>query len=238
MVNLIFAHRILRSYHPKFGWSKPVSLIFRFCYFSVIALLIMVITCTVHAFFTLDINARRIDRDVQLFSGTYLAALAFLPVPIVLLAAWTPRNTRVEKFGQGRWRSKIWLLLTTSTLLALGAGFRIGVNFAVRPAADPAWYHSKPCFYCFNFVIEIIVVYLYAIARFDRRFHVPDGSSAPGHYSGMQQLPSFKERVNREEDVFGQDDTELNSVERGKQAKEWEARAREELAKENVSDAV
>ena len=27
------------------------------------------------------------------------------------------------------------------------------------------------------------MVYIYALSRFDKRFHIPDGSSAPGHYS-------------------------------------------------------
>jgi hypothetical protein len=47
----------------------------------------------------------------------------------------------------------------------------------------PAWFHGKACYYCFNFVVEVMVVYIYTLSRFDTRFHVPDGSSAPGHYS-------------------------------------------------------
>lgn len=42
-----------------------------------------------------------------------------------------------------------------------------------RPLSDPAWYHGRPAFYCFNFVIEIIVMVLYLLTRFDRRFQVP-----------------------------------------------------------------
>jgi len=64
----------------------------------------------------------------------------------------------------------------------VGAGFRIGANFAPRPVNDPAWYHSRACFYCFNFVVEIIVIYMYAFVRVDRRFHVPDGASGRHNY--------------------------------------------------------
>lgn len=250
IVNLIFAQRIVRSYHPKLGWSRGLGWAFKFLYFCVAAMLIMVITVTVDSFFTLDTNTRRIDRDVQLFAGTFLTVLAFLPVPITLLAVAAPRvNRRPEKFGMGRQRTKLWLLLFTSTVLTLGAGFRIGVNFTTpRPAADPAWYHSKACFYCFNFVIELVVVYAYAISRFDRRYHVPDGSSAPGHYSGervgdgMRLGRSGAETsslsVNREADVFG-DDTVLESpAEQSRRQSEWEAKAREELEKEAVSDSA
>ena len=250
IVNLIFAQRLVRSYHPRLGWSRGLGWAFRFLYFCVAALLIMVITATVESFFTLDMGTRRIDRDIQLFAGTFLAALAFLPIPITLVAVTAPRvNHRPEKFGQGRQRTKIWLLLFTSAVLALGAGFRIGVSFtAPRPAADPAWYHSKACFYCFNFVIELVVVYAYAIARFDRRYHVPDGSSGPGHYSGARVgdgrglgragvAPSSL-TVNRESDVFG-DETMINSpVEQSQRQGKWEVAAREELEKEAVSESA
>lgn len=237
VINLVFAHRMVRAYHPHFGWLRAVSLLFKFFYFSVVALLIMVITATVLTFFTLDTDRRRICRDIQLFAGTYLAALAFLPIPIVSLAALIPRKGRVEKFGQGRFRTKLRLLLFTATLLALGAGFRIGVNFDIRPISHPAWYHHKACYYCFNYVIEIIVVYTYALARFDRRFHVPNGSSGPGDYAGgMQRTRTWEDRINREADVFG-DDTDTATANNfadteGQREQAWEAQARDELEKE------
>ena len=222
IVNLIFAQRIVRAYHPGFGWHKHVTMGFRFLLFSVIGLLIMVVTVTVHSFFTLDAGIHDKERKVQLFAGTYLALLAFLPIPIVIAAALFPRKTRVEKFGSGRFRTKVRLLLFTSTLLALGAGFRLGVNFAPRPLNDPAWYHSKPCYYCFNFVIELIVVYTYVIARFDRRFHVPNGASAPGDYS----------RVNRESEVFGTGDD--NDPDLVAQQEQWANAAEHELKQEKL----
>lgn len=83
-------------------------------------------------------------------------------------------------------RTKVRLVLFTSLLLALGAGFRAGVAYMVRPATNPAWFHHKACFYLFNFAIEIIVVYSYALLRFDHRFHIPNGSSRPGDYSQAQ----------------------------------------------------
>ncbi|KUI69119.1 hypothetical protein VM1G_03996 [Cytospora mali] len=241
IVNLIFAQRIARSYHPRLGWSWAAGAAFQFLYFCVLAMLVMVITATVDSFFTLDVKTRRIDRDIQRFVGTFLAVLAFLPIPITILAVASPRSQRrPEKFGQGRHSTKRWLLLFTSTILTLGAGFRIGVSFtAPRPANDPAWYHSKACFYCFNFVIELLVVYVYTISRFDRRFHVPNGSSAPGHYSGIRVVESGKGKdretamggreINRERDVFGDEGKSDDATELNKMEIDWEARAREEL---------
>jgi hypothetical protein len=40
----------------------------------------------------------------------------------------------------------------------------------------------------FNFGVEILTVYLYAIMRVDRRFHIPDGARGPGSYERQQEL--------------------------------------------------
>lgn len=95
-----------------------------------------------------------------------------------------PRNTRVEKFGSGRFRSKIFILLLSTALLTLGAAFRVGINYMnPRPRNDPAWYHSKACFYIFNFTVELLVIILYIVVRVDTRFFVPNGSRQAGDYS-------------------------------------------------------
>ncbi|KAK0644280.1 hypothetical protein B0T16DRAFT_333538 [Cercophora newfieldiana] len=209
LVNLMFAQRIVRAYHPSFGWHNALRWAFRTLYITVGACLIMVITVSIHLFYTSDPVVRQRERNVQLFAGTYLAVLAFLPIPIVLAAraaAWwkvrkeTDKKKRLvaEKFGSGSFKAKMTLLLTTSTLLALGAAFRAGTAYVPRPITDPAWYHSRAAYYCFNFVIELIVVYMYGIARFDKRFHVPNGSSKPGDYA-----KGFGLSVNKEEEVFG-----------------------------------
>ncbi|KAK4204923.1 hypothetical protein QBC40DRAFT_74816 [Triangularia verruculosa] len=183
ITNLVFAQRIIRAYHPFFGWSKTITWLFRCLFGSVIAILIMVITVTVQSFFTQDPKVRGIDRDIQLFCATYLAVFAFLPIPLVTLAAVVPRRTKIDKFGEGHFSTKFALLTFTALLLSAGAIFRAVIAYYTRPVADPAWYHGKAPYYCFNFGVELVVVYIYAISRFDKRFHIPDGSSAPGHYS-------------------------------------------------------
>jgi hypothetical protein len=204
VVNLLFSQRMLRAYHPSIGWHPVVKWTYIVLLGIVIALLIMVISASISLFFTLSPAEREKDRVIQLFAGTFLAGIAFLPIPVVLTSLAIPRKTRVEKFGQGRFRTKIRLLLATATLLSLGAGFRLGAGFAAPPASRPAWFDSKACFYIFNFGLEFAVVFAYAVTRFDRRFHVPNGSFAPGHYAGgqMQKL-TFSDCINREDDLFG-----------------------------------
>ncbi|KAH6895409.1 hypothetical protein B0T10DRAFT_477858 [Thelonectria olida] len=209
IVNLIFAQRILRAYHPHIGWSKPATFAFRFLFFSIGANLGMVVVAAVYMFYTLDMRIRSQLRKIQLTSTTYLAVLAFLPIPIVALCFVLPRKAPMDKFGKGRMRTKIRLLLFTSALLTLGAGFRAGIAYEIRPANNPAWFHHKACFYIFNYVIELIVVFSYALSRFDKRFHIPNGSKGPGDYSSSVEEPFTDDRVfrvNTESEVFGDDE--------------------------------
>ncbi|EXJ84756.1 hypothetical protein A1O3_05428 [Capronia epimyces CBS 606.96] len=183
LINLIFAQRIIRAAHPYFGWHKALSAAFKVLYVLIGAMLAMVITGTVQSFYTLSANTHRIDRDLQLTAVTYLLFISFLPILMVILGLIVPRKTRLEKFGSGRWRTKITILLTSSVLLCLGASFRSATTYKnPRPRNDPAWYHAKWCFYFFNFTIEILVIYLYLILRVDLRFHIPDRSKGPGDY--------------------------------------------------------
>lgn len=82
IVNLIFAQRLVRSYHPKVGWSKGLGALFKFLYLCVVSLLIMVITASVYLFYTLDPVAQARCRKIQLFAGTFLFVLpCHLPSP-------------------------------------------------------------------------------------------------------------------------------------------------------------
>ncbi|KAL2416777.1 hypothetical protein ABEF95_001131 [Exophiala dermatitidis] len=219
LINVIFAQRILRAAHPHFGWHQMLTASFGFMYGLILAFLAIVITGTVQSFYTLSARTHRIDRDLQMAASGYFVFISFLPIPMVILGLIVPRKTRVEKFGIGRWRTKIAILLTTSVLLCLGASFRAATTFKnPRPRNDPAWYHEKWCFYFFNFTIEAIVIYLYLLLRVDLRFHVPDGSKGPGDYAAgsrnqkkqqeegtsldLRRSPSSITRVLSEEEVF------------------------------------
>lgn len=148
----------------------------------------------------------------------------------------SPSGAPVDKFGAGRFRHKVRLLLFTSFILTLGAAFRAGIAYVPRPRDNPAWYHSKACFYLFNFTIEITVVWLYIILRVDRMFYIPDGRvRGIGAYTaalaklkknsdGSSSHERERDRANLEAGVApGErvDDVEL--------AERWTERARQEL---------
>ena len=156
LVNLIFAQRIIRAAHPNSGWHPAFSWFFKILYAIIIISLIMLITSVIQSFYTLNKNTKRIDRDIQLYGQTYYSFVSFLPIPLVIGGLVIPRKTRVEKFGSGRFRSKIAILMLASVLLCLGATFRCGTNYRTpRPLDNSAWYQSKACFYIFNFLVEI-----------------------------------------------------------------------------------
>ncbi|KAL8704468.1 MAG: hypothetical protein Q9201_002384 [Fulgogasparrea decipioides] len=186
VTNLLFAQRVFKAMHPRSGWHSIFTYSFTALYVLIVLTLAMLITSVIQSSFTLNSNTKRIDRDILLYGQTFFAVVSFLPIPIVIIGLLMPRRSRLEKFGRGRWRHKIWILLASSAALCLGASFRAGSNYAggKRPITNPARYQSKACFYIFNYAIEIVVVFLYILVRVDERFWVPNGSKGPGDYTG------------------------------------------------------
>ncbi|KAL6713238.1 hypothetical protein ACLMJK_009359 [Lecanora helva] len=235
VANVIFAQRIVRSCHPNTGWHPLFHWAFVGIYSLIVVTLVMLIISVIQSFYTLNANTKRIDRDILLYGQTFYAVVSFLPFPLVLGGLILPRTTRREKFGHGRFTSKVLYLMFASFLLCLGAAFRAGTNYAggERPINHPAGYQSKACFYIFNFAVEIVVVLLYVIIRVDKRFYVPDHSKKPGDYSrgpdfytrraqGLNAKPSgeaqLSDRINQEEEVFDDmnpDDLAKRDEERG-----------------------
>ncbi|MCJ1224894.1 hypothetical protein MMC12_001541 [Toensbergia leucococca] len=225
VVNMNFAQRILRASHPRSFWHPVVSASFVACYALIVVSIFMLVFCTVQSFYTLNNNTKRIDRDVQLYGQTYFAIISFMPIPLVIGGIILPH--KVEQFGSGRFRTKIGILLAATTLLCLGASFRVGTNYITpRPANNPAWYQSKACFYVFNFTVEILVIWLYIIVRVDHRFFVPRGASRPGDYLAGRGHPvkdvekgerTMVTRIMSEEEVF---DDEPKSLEKGSEGSE------------------
>ena len=211
VINLLFAQRMIRAAHPHSGWHPAFSAAFKVLWLLIPVTLFLLIAFVVLQFYTLDPTKRRISHDVQLYGATLFATVAFLPIPLVLGGLVIPRKTRLEKFGSGRYRSKIYILLTASFLLSLGAWFRTATSYLTpRPPNDPAWYQSKACFYVFNFSVEILVIWLYILVRVDRRFYVPNGSKGAGDYLGVNKEFEMAERVvvtriRTEEETFDDD---------------------------------
>lgn len=236
IINLIFAQRIIRASHPNSGWHPVMSLLFKAIYATVVVSLVMLITSVVQAAYTLNANTHRIDRDIQLYGQTLFAVISFLPFPLVIVGLVLPRKTRVEKFGSGRFRSKIYFLLSAAFLLCLGATFRCGTSYLTpRSSDDPAWYHSKACFYVFDFGVEITVILMYIVIRVDQRFWVPNNSHMWGDYSrsrpgqsnvgtdGKSESEGRLQDILSEEEVF--DDQPSPKTRPMSQAKDMEAAA-------------
>jgi hypothetical protein len=203
VINLIFAQRMIRASHPRLGWSTPFGIAFKALYALVLVTIIMLVTVTIQSFFTLGTNTRRIDRDVQLYGVTCFAILSFLPILMVIALLAIPRSSPLDKFGRGRWRNKIYILLTGTTLICFGASYRAGASWKTpTPLTEPLpGYLHKAAFYIVNFGVEVLTVYLYAILRVDGRFHVPDGASSRKNYmsptSDMEKaaLPEADDRT-------------------------------------------
>lgn len=177
IINLVFAHRIIRAQHPKLGWHKSLSLLARAVVVSVIGALILLIFAGITMSFTLNTALRQKCRDIQLFGTTFYTFIAFLPIPMVLIGLVLPKRIRTEKFGQGRFRTKIIVLLTSTLLLTLRSvwGTTAAWLTPVPRFQTIPWYYSKPAFYCVQLLPELLVVYLYAFVRVDRRFFTPTG---------------------------------------------------------------
>lgn len=237
VINVIFSQRILRASHPNFGWQRAIHYAFLGYYVSIGLMLVMLITVLVLSFYTTDQNTLRISHDIVLLGGTYNAVASFIPIVITILATIIPRsnNRHVEKFGSGRYRTKIRVVLSAAFLIAIGATFRCVIAYYPRPGTNPGWYTSRTCFYCFVFLVEIIVIYMYILVRVDRRFHVPNGSKGPGDYSAEQGAP--KPTFTTEEEFLDEGQQEEN-VDRAAAA-DWEKRAEQELESGmNASPAV
>jgi hypothetical protein len=193
------------------GWHKVSSIIPKILYVLIFFTLVIVITATVQTFYTLRPRTRTIDRGLQLYGATFLTIVSFLPIPVLLAALAIPRKDRHDKFGKGRLRTKITVLLIGSGLVCLGAAYRCGTSWlkpVPRTQPLPDYYH-KAAFYIFNFGVEILTVYLYAVLRVDLRFHIPNGAKGPGSYSESRESGTTDEETARGDSVNGTDDEKI-----------------------------
>jgi Protein of unknown function (DUF3112) len=203
IVNLLFAQRLIRAQHPRLGWNPVFSALFKATYALIVISIIMLITAAVQMFFTLNTNTRRIDRDIQLYGVTFFAIASFLPLPLVVGGLLIPRRDHaLDKFGHGRWREKIWILMTASTLICFGAAYRAACSWHTPvPRTQPMPAHfAKGAFYVVNFTVEILVVYLYGILRVDLRFHVPDSARGPGSYQAGAAKAAEEKKLETEKE--------------------------------------
>ncbi|OQD90783.1 hypothetical protein PENANT_c001G09830 [Penicillium antarcticum] len=212
ILNLLYAQRMVRAVYPGIGWSRVLSWAFKVIYGLVVVTIIMVITVVIQTSYSLNLNTLRIDRDVLLYGVTYFSVVSFLPLPLVLLVVLSPNRKRIEEFGSGSWIVKVFLVTLVGSLLCLGASFRAGTSWMPpRPVTDPTWYHSKACFYIFNFSIDILVVAIFFVGRVDQRFWVPNGSSKVRHYRGSEDNEKDLQTAEGANTLQAHDENDLES---------------------------
>ncbi|PYH43993.1 uncharacterized protein BP01DRAFT_424557 [Aspergillus saccharolyticus JOP 1030-1] len=188
IINLILSQRILRAMQPRWGWHPVIRNGTRILYGLIGGALAMVITSTVVSMYTLNPDTHASCLDVQRAGLTYLLVFTCVPLLQIALAVLLPRSDQEETFGEGAMTSKIVIVTVSACVCILIAGFKAGVTWSPpRPLAHPAWYHSKACFYVFNFTLEILLLCLLTGTRIDKRFFIPNGSTRPGDYSRLMK---------------------------------------------------
>ncbi|KAL2871701.1 uncharacterized protein BJX67DRAFT_167447 [Aspergillus lucknowensis] len=196
IINVILSQRILRAKQPHIGWHPILRTGTKALYYLIPGALVMVITAAVVSLYTLNPDTHSTCRDVQLAALTYLLVFTCLPVVHVAAAVLLPRSQNEETFGEGSMAAKVVIVTLSTAMCMLVAGFKAGANWSPpRPVTNPAWFHSKACFYVFNFMLEILILGLLTLTRIDKRFHIPNGSTKPGDYSGEKREESAEPKT-------------------------------------------
>ncbi|KAH7394977.1 hypothetical protein DE146DRAFT_66838 [Phaeosphaeria sp. MPI-PUGE-AT-0046c] len=184
ITNIVFAMRLVRATHRSFGWHPAFGIAFKALFTIIGATLIILVTATIQSSYITNAQTKNNDRSMQLFGSTVLALVATLPLPMVALTLLIPYSP-LDEFGTGRTRTKVIVLLISTTLLSIGAWYRCGVAWQPPvPRTQPLpGYLAKGPFYIFNFLFEFQTVMMYAILRVDQRWHIPNGAKGPGSYS-------------------------------------------------------
>ncbi|GJC91097.1 hypothetical protein ColLi_13935 [Colletotrichum liriopes] len=203
-VNIFFAQRLARSIHPKAGWCTAFGQLTFILLISVPVFVLLNMISTIVSFFSVG-NADRLEvTDILVkFGSSWNLWLAVFPVLVVSGCLCVP-GPKPEKFGSGSQRVKVALLYLGAFLLITGQTIRLYTVFNKEPPGTTSVIYSKAVFYTTGFTFELLVIALYAILRVDQRFHIPNGSSGPGDYSGDKKRGHYSvEEIERLIDDLG-----------------------------------
>jgi hypothetical protein len=177
IINLVFAHRITRAQHPRLGWHRSLSILGRVVIGLILMTLVMLIYAGVQSAYTQSGGLQHKIHDIQLYGSTFNTVIAILPLPMLLLGIVIPRRVRTEKFGSGRFRLKIGVLIASSLLLTLRTAWGTTLTWIhpVHKSQPMPWYLQKAIFYTVQLLTELIVVYMFIFVRINRIFYTPDG---------------------------------------------------------------
>lgn len=185
IINNLLAWRLVRSASPSIGWNPILRTLNKVMLWLVLGLIIPLIVVII-----LRIKAptlphiARASTVVLRLGQTYFFIIALTPIPLIALAVIKARHGIVEEpIGTGSWNAKVGILTITTILAVIEAGFRCGTTWTpAPPITDPAWWDSKAAFYCFNFMIDVMVLITFLVGRIDQRYHVPNKSSGRRTY--------------------------------------------------------
>jgi hypothetical protein len=182
---LVFASRILRATHPTLGWNNVLRKAINIFYIGIVIVVLLVLSFSLASVETLNKQVRTAALWIQRSSSLYLLLLNGITPIFLLLSSLLPADPASEDFGTGSMLKKKTVLGIASFFCIFISAFRCGVIWAdPKPAAYPTWYDSNVCLFLILLGFEIICIYLFIFARFDRLFWVPNGSRRAGDYSG------------------------------------------------------
>ncbi|KAH7348854.1 hypothetical protein BKA65DRAFT_501576 [Rhexocercosporidium sp. MPI-PUGE-AT-0058] len=183
IVLLLLSLRLLRATHPELGWNPNLRKACKALYILLFIAFVLTISFTIESFYTLNPKTKNVALWVQRSSSLVMLLFNMVSLIILSLSIFLPRTSPPENFGTGSLKTKTILLSTMMFFVLFIIGFRFGTAWtSPRPAAQPAWFDSKPAFYIIEFAFEIVVIYMLLLTRFDRMFWVPNGSAKAGDY--------------------------------------------------------
>ncbi|KAF4493678.1 hypothetical protein FAGAP_10200 [Fusarium agapanthi] len=184
IINIILSQRILRAKQPRIGWHPVLRFSTKILYCLIPGALIMVIVSTVVQLYSPSPQVHSSCRAVLLAAVTFLLVLTCVPIAQLAAAMLLPRHNDEETFGAGSMRAKVLIVMLSTCMCITIAGFKAGSLWSPpRQLSNPAWFHSKACFYAFNFMLEILILCVLTFSRIDKRFYIPNGSTKHGDYS-------------------------------------------------------
>jgi hypothetical protein len=170
---------------PEFGWNKIVRIVNRVMLWGILALIIPLIVIIVLKIKQPTLpHISQASNVITKLAQTYFLIIAVEPAILLPIAYFNSRNGPIDPFGKGSWNSKFIVLGISVTLAVIEAGFRCGTTWTPAPlASNPAWWDHKAAFYCFNFMIDILILTTLLVGRMDRRFWIPNKAEGVGSYS-------------------------------------------------------
>lgn len=155
----------------------------------------------------------RANKTMQKITTTYMAAGAFLPLPILeVLVALNkfgiagprdPTNHGTDK------RSHRYIILASGSALSFGASYRCVVTYFLRPRLESGWWTGAASYYSLNFLPVLFLIIPSGVTEVDQKLWLPKNYTGP-----EEEVKEFPRRELTGMDFSSLSDaTSVNSVE-------------------------